>query len=336
MRVGVAIEETQAFWRAVDGELRNRHVVAQFQRRAWRAPRWLPLSEQRLNGYRLSRDLQIFMSKNQVVFFEWAGDLLLAASRQPKTCGIVTRLHRYEMYQPRLAEVRWEAVDRVILVSQAKRQEFLAHFPQMEAKTVVIPESVSLERFSFFPRQFQGDIGILCTLLPRKRVYELILAFYDLQRQQPGFHLHIGGGAHVLHKDYESALHHLVKQLGLEGQVTFYGTVADPAGWFRKIDIFISNSYSEGLQVSPMEAAASGVYCLAHRWLGADELFPPDFLFTTPNEMIEKIQSYSQLSEECQRQQLERLHAHVAANFDENQVKIRICQLVEEVGAQYA
>ena len=78
-----------------------------------------------------------------MVFFEWASGLLASASHMAKTCGIVTRLHRYEMY--RWADrINWDAVDRLILVSQAKLREFSAAFPQHVHKAVVIPEAVSV------------------------------------------------------------------------------------------------------------------------------------------------------------------------------------------------
>ena len=75
-----------------------------------------------------------------------------------KTCGIVTRLHRYEMYQW-VDQVNWEAVDKVILVSQAKRQEFSARFPQFAGKVVVIPEATSLEKFQFYSRSHSAGIS---------------------------------------------------------------------------------------------------------------------------------------------------------------------------------
>jgi glycosyltransferase involved in cell wall biosynthesis len=144
-------------------------------------------------------------------------------------------------------------------------------------------------------KEYKRDIGILCHLTPRKRVYELILAFYELCHLKQGFHLHIGGGRHDRFGDYYTALYALVTKLNLIDQVTFYGHVTDPQVWYQKIDIFISNSYSEGLQVSPMEAIASGCYSLSHHWDGADELIPSDALFFSERELVEKICLYDEM-----------------------------------------
>ena len=229
------------------------------------------------------------------MFFEWASGLLAAASHMPKACGIVTRLHRYELYQW-ASRVNWDAVDRLILVSQAKLREFGALYPEHVHKVVVIPEAVSVARFAPSAKPFNGDIGILCHIKPRKRVYELVLAFHELLTRRPGFHLHIGGGRAPGFDEYDEAVSQLVDRLGLRDKVTFYGHVDRPESWYRLIDVFVSNGYSEGLQVSPMEAMASGRYCLAHRWDGAEELLPASNLFVTNGELVERLLRYADMS----------------------------------------
>ncbi len=155
----------------------------------------------------------------------------LAATQFPKTCGIVTRLHRNEMYQW-VDKINWDAVDTTILVSEAKKREFIEMFPDQASKVVVIYEAVDPSKYQFSPKAFAGNIGILCHLTPRKGAYELILAFNELVMAREGLHLHIAGGAHVSFGDYYSALQHIVSDLGLEEQVSFYGNVKEPANWY--------------------------------------------------------------------------------------------------------
>lgn len=330
MRIGVAIEDTWAFFKEIFDEFCEHHSVTLFQRRTIQSP----ILYDRINQAVFNRDLRSFLQTNQVVFFEWASGLLESASQLPKSCGIVTRLHRYEMY--RWADhIHWDVVDKIILVSQAKRSEFIQRFPEQAEKIVVIPEAVSLERFTSSPRAFQGDLGILCHLTPRKRVYELILAFYELVKIRGDYRLHIGGGEHPLFRDYFRALHGLVEKLGLQEKVIFYGRVEQPEIWYKNIDIFISNSYSEGLQVSPMEAIASGRYCLSHHWDGADELLPVDSLYLTEQEWIQRILEYSDLSQAQKLEKIAAQQALVRERFDIHKVKAEIRRLVEQVGALY-
>ncbi|MBE0411240.1 MAG: glycosyltransferase, partial [Anaerolineales bacterium] len=154
MKIGIAIEETWAFFRDIYGHLQEHHEVAFFKRRH----AGLPFFQERANSYLFHQDLQRLLRENDVVFFEWASELLAAATQLPKTCGIVTRLHRYEMY--RWADkINWDNVDRIILVTEAKRQEFASKYPQHASKLVVIPEAVALNRFQPFEKPFNGDIG---------------------------------------------------------------------------------------------------------------------------------------------------------------------------------
>ena len=327
MRVGVAIEETWSFFHEIYAELAQHHTISQFKRQTVHPP----FFRERINRYLFQRDLSSLLRNNEVVFFEWASELLIAASQVEKTCGIVTRLHRYEMYQW-VDLINWQVVDKVILVSQAKRQEFITRFPQFASKAVVIPEATSPEKFQFHTKPFSGDIGILCHLTPRKRVYEALLDFYELAKQGGDFHLHIGGGRHVLHGDYYEAMHTLVKRLGLESKVMFYDSVPNPQDWYHKIDIFLSNSYSEGLQLAPMEAMACGCYTLSHRWEGADELLPEENLFYTGTQLRQKILEFVETPEVEKLRKRQALRAIVCEKHDINQIKVQIRQLVEEVG----
>jgi glycosyltransferase involved in cell wall biosynthesis len=224
--------------------------------------------------------------------------------------------------------------DKIIVVSQAKKKEFIARVPNQEAKLVVSSPSISLEKFTPSPKIYSGDIGTLCHLTPRKRVYELILSFYELLRRGGDYHLHIGGGPDPAFEDYYHAMQYLVDELELHEKVTFYGNVTDPWNWYPKIDIFISNSYSEGLQVALMEAMASGCYCLSHRWDGVNEMLPGNQLYYSDNELVQKIINYDE-SPELNKQAIKRSMREIACEkFDINQTKAQFRQAIEAVGAQ--
>lgn len=324
MRLGIAIEDTWNFFHEIHADLSAHHDVTLFERPDFA----LPLFNTRINRFLFWRDLRAFLQANDVVFFEWASELLAAATQLPKVCGIVTRLHRYEMYKW-ADQVNWDAVDKIILVTEAKRQEFLERFPEQEAKTVVIPEAISTEKFEPAPKPFAGDIGILCHLRPRKRVYELVLAFHELNRKRDDLHLHIGGGKAGGFAEYYYAVHTLVKQLGLQEKVTFYDHVDEPQAWYHKVDVFISNSYSEGLQVALLEAMASGCYVLSHQWEGVEELLPPDNLFFTESQLVERILTYCELPEAERQRRKTHLQDIVSLMADVDKTKVQVRETIE-------
>jgi glycosyltransferase involved in cell wall biosynthesis len=327
MRIGVAIEETWSFLHEIYDDLKNHHQTSLFQRRVTS----LPAFNVRTNRYLLQRDLGRFMRSNDVVFFEWASELLAVASRLPKTCAIVTRLHRYELYQW-ADKINWGAVDKIILVSQAKRREFLGRFPGLESKVVVIPEAISLTRFPYLPQPWRGTIGTLCHLKPRKRVYELVLAFHELAQERDDLHLHIGGGKATNFEEYYLALLNLVDKLDLHQRVTLHGAVSKPETWYSQIDIFISNGYSEGLQVAPMEAMASGCYTLSHFWDGAEELLPRQQLYYGDRELRQRILEYAASSEQQRCRWQAAMRQIVVDNFDVDITKVQIRQAIEAAG----
>lgn len=324
MRIGIAIEETWSFLHEIYEDLTTHHQVSLFQRRTVNSP----VMHERINRRLFQHDLAKFMRDNDVVFFEWASALLAAATHMPKQCRIVTRLHRYEMNEW-VYRINWDNVDKIILVSEAKRREFAEKFPAYVDKVEVVYEAVDPEKFSFQPRPFTGDIGILCHLTPRKRVYELILAFSEIISLGHSLHLHIGGGPHVKYRDYFDAMQDLVQKLQLQDSVTFHGHIEEPSDWYKNIDIIISNGYSEGLQVSPLEAMASGCFCLSHRWAGSEEMLPEKYLYYTDSQLQEKILTYCRLTETEKRQEREKLRSLIDRKFNVHKTKQEIRQIIE-------
>lgn len=326
IRLGLVVgrNETWSFIRDLYDIWQEQYEVSVFTERATASP----FFKERLDRRLLRADLGAFLERQDVAFFEWGSELLAVASHLPKTTPIITRIHRYEMYQW-VNKVNWNAVDEIVLVSRAKYQEFTKRFPDEAGKCHVIPEAVNLERFTFQPRPYSGNVGILCHLSPRKRVYELILAFHSLARQHPDLHLYIGGGYQDRYADYYFAMTDMVQRLGLAARVTFDGPVEDTPAWYRKIDIFISNSYSEGLQLAPMEAMASGCYTLSHWWAGAEELLPETNLFCSESELQQRVASYVALAETEKRQQIEQLRSIVEAKFDVQRTSLEFQRLIE-------
>ncbi len=330
MKIGVAINDTWAFFDPIYNVFKANHPTELFTPKS----KSYPFFQERLNRRDYQQQLRSFLVRNNVVFFEWAGEYLAQTTALPKKGGIVSRLHRYELYQW-AQHINWTKVDCLILVSNAKKEEIEHMFPELQGKTIVIPEGIQIEKFPFLPHLFEKRLGILCHLTPRKRVYELILAFAENNLAREGYRLHIGGGEHPKFKDYYQAIIALITQLDLQDNVILDDHVANPQDWFQKIDIFISNSYSEGLQISPMEALASGCFCLSHTWSGADELLPADYLFTTNAELCKKIHSYASLTSDNQMIERKKLRKIVEDNFDIKNISQKILFEVETVGKNY-
>lgn len=327
MKLGVANKETWIFLEEIYKYLRQQYPTEVFKPAAWP----FPFMQQKMSHYMLRRSLKQFIHRNDVVFFEWASELLVEASdvHTPPAAALVVRLHRYEMFQW-VERIKWENVSYVILDTEAMRQKLLQRTNVDPQRALVLPNAVPLEKTTSAPRPFQGNIGILANLIPRKRIYELILAYYQVQQEMPELTLHIGGGERPMYRAYYEALHDLCRRLGISDKVTFYGRVNERWAWYQKMDFFISFSYSEGMQVAPIEAAASGCYCLSHWWEGADEIFPRAQIFVTEAEFVDQVLAYSRATD-AQRQQMRQPFTQYVEKFcDLDRINREIQSVLEQ------
>jgi glycosyltransferase involved in cell wall biosynthesis len=227
-------------------------------------------------------------------------------------------------------KILWEAVDKIIFVSQAMQKRFVDLYPDHAQKTTVVYNGRSLDTFQPSAQQdFQFNLGMLGSIVPIKRVYEVILMFYRLRQEARQARLFLGGEA-TYDLRYAAAIHRLVEKLGLQDSVIFEGRV-DPSTWLQKIDILISNSYWEGQQVALIEGMASSCYCLAHFWAGAEEMLPPENLYITEADFCHKILSYAETSAAEKRRCQARLRAIACEKFDIERTKPQIRQIINEL-----
>jgi glycosyltransferase involved in cell wall biosynthesis len=333
-RLGVFVGEqgNWSFFQDIFDYLSDRYDTSVYKSRQYR----LPLLHGRVNRWAHFHGIRTLLSTSDVAFFEWASELLEPASKMPKTCPIVARLHSYELYAWG-QRINWHNVDRIVLVSEAMRSRFCEEFPDHAAKTTVVWNAVRLDKFHPAHRPPGSlDLGMLCSFYPRKRIYEIILMFAGLSRLLPEAVLHLGGGrVHGPDNDeYYVACRRLVRNLGLEGSVRFYERVTEPEAWLRNLDIFISNSYWEGQQVALLEALASGCYCLSHCWSGAEEILPAENLYGVDDELLRLICAFAALSPAEKDERRRAMRRIACSKFDFRSQRSAIHQLLEQAITQ--
>lgn len=328
LKLGIIVDGTDHFIRSVEAEWQQLHQVERF------APRFvrLPLIGQRVNEHLLDRQLQNFIRRHDVTFCEWAASLLIRASHLPKQGRIVARLHSVELATA-VEQVDWSQVDHLIVLNQAILDKLRDLVAQPLPPVTIVANGVDLARFRPQPRPFQHRLGMVCSLLPIKRIYEVILSLHQLRQDGRPFTLHVAGApGEGDARRYAWALQRLVEKLHLQNAVTFYDHVQDVAGWLPTIDVFISNSYWEGQQVALMEAMASGCYCLSHCWDGTEEMLPAENIFTTDGDLRVKLLAYAQLNEAAKTQEQARMRAIAEERFDERRMVSQIIDVIEALG----
>jgi glycosyltransferase involved in cell wall biosynthesis len=292
----------------------------------------LPLSQGRVNQWRLRRALGGFVERNDVLFFEWAGPLLITASHMPVRKPLLTRLHSYEIFEF-APKINWRAVEKIIFVSHAMRRRFAGLYPEHAARTEVLYQGKPLDRFHPIARRFGNDLGMLCDITPIKRVYDLILAVYELRRRGYCFRLHIGGEPRRggIDDRYYASIKSAIEKLNLSEQVFLYGHVKDPAAWLRNLDVYVSNSFWEGQQTALIEAMATGCYCLSHFWDGAEEVLPAEYLYASDGELQEQLIRYYELDDATKQVHHQGMRTLAEEKFDLKTAAARSRQLLEGV-----
>jgi glycosyltransferase involved in cell wall biosynthesis len=245
----------------------------------------------------------------------------------------VTRLHSYELldWGPK---INWDAVDKIILVSEAMRRRFYDLYPSQVSKTEVVYNGINLDKFKFIePRNFHFNLGMLCNINPIKRVYEVVIVFAKLKQLGYDLNLYIAGKPGYDLR-YFAAINDLIDQMNLRTNVHIHGYVEDTSAWLQNIDILISNSYWEGQPVSLLEGMASGCYCLSHKWGGAEEILPSENLFFSDEELEHKIIEFYTSSESSRHESQAKMRAIAVMNFDIEQTKLKIRTIINQAGSK--
>lgn len=184
------------------------------------------------------------------------------------------------------ADLNWH--DRLLAVSEATREFHVGQGLAAE-KTRVLYNGVDLQRFH--PRRASGWlherlglpreamlVGAIGQLVLRKGHDVLALAAASLAQRLPHVHWIIAGSRHS-HKDeaieHEAAVHATFAAAGLADRVHFLGTVENIDELLPELAILVHAARQEPLGRVLLEAAASGVACIATDAGGTREIFPP-------------------------------------------------------------
>jgi glycosyltransferase involved in cell wall biosynthesis len=107
-------------------------------------------------------------------------------------------------------------------------------------------------------------VGLVGRLQPWKGQDRLLEAHRILRERGERMHtLLVGGDSYGLSPAYARSLPHLVRRLGLEGDVTLTGEVADAGPYIEQMDILVNASDPEPFGIVLLEAMARGVPVVA-------------------------------------------------------------------------
>ncbi len=239
-------------------------------------------------------DMYELMKWSDISWFEWCTDLATNASKMPKVCKNIIRLHRYEAYLDCPKEVNWDNIDVLITVGNRCVNEVLAEkVPDIASRTriVEIANGVDLGRFRFAERARGRNIAFIGDLRLVKNPMLALQCMQELGSIEEGYKLFFAGRIPPIDAFVEQYLRHMISVLGLGGAVFFDGWQADINSWLADKHYIVSTSVIESQGMGILEGMACGLKPVVHNFPGAQRIFSPQFVFNTPRDFCTQILS---------------------------------------------
>ena len=230
------------------------------------------------------------MQWSDVSWFEWCTDFAVEASKLPKVCKNIVRLHAFEAYQDWPSRVKWENVDVLMLVGNSYvKDALLRQVPALEARTqvVTIPNGVNLQKFKFVERPRGKNLACIGYLHSGKNPMFLLQCMQKLHFIDPQYKLFFAGV--FQDRRLEQYIRHMVLALELGNVVFFDGWQDDINRWLGDKHYIVSTSIGESQGLGLLEGMACGLKPVIHNFPGADQIFPSDALFNISEEFCRQV-----------------------------------------------
>jgi glycosyltransferase involved in cell wall biosynthesis len=241
------------------------------------------------DGRDISR-IQDLMKWSDISWFEWATDIAVEASRLPKCCKNIVRLHRFEAYCDWPSKIQWENIDTLIMVGNSYVKDALTRqVPALEARTQVltIPNGINLDKFKFIERPKGKNIACIGYLNARKNPMFLLQCMQKLNYIDPQYKLFFAG----VFQDaaLEQYIRYMVKAMEIDDVVFFDGWQDDVNNWLADKHFIVSTSLGESQGMGVLEGMACGLKPVVHNFPGADQIFSGDCLFNISEQFCQQI-----------------------------------------------
>jgi glycosyltransferase involved in cell wall biosynthesis len=222
-----------------------------------------------------------------LAWFEWGDGAIIPATKMPKYCRIVCRIHRYELYDTAFLQANWENVDEVIVVSQAMEKRFLQQLGDKrpaKLKVTVLPNLTE-----HFPLKISNDsrrnpfhLACVARFAPQKNLMLLLPIMQALMKIDQRYTLYIAG--RVEDECLYESFRELIKVYGLSDNVVIEGVLPATrmSSWYRSKSFILSVSYNESQGMGIFEAMLAGLKPVAFYAAGGlSEYLPGEALFTS-------------------------------------------------------
>ncbi|KXG78804.1 putative glycosyltransferase EpsJ [Fervidicola ferrireducens] len=228
-----------------------------------------------------------------IVWFEWADQVAIVGTNYPGIIGkkIIVRLHSYEVFSELPRRINWSNVDKLIFVAPHIKEIFFREFSDVAGRvaTEVVFNGVDLNKLTFKERKPGYNIAWVADISYKKNPPMMLQIIKKLKEINSNYKLHVAGS--FQDKRYEYYLKYMVKEMGLEDNVIFYGWVDDMDEWWEDKNYLLSTSIHESFGYNIAEAMSKGIKPIIHNFYGVKELYPDKYIYDTVDEAVKMITS---------------------------------------------
>jgi len=236
---------------------------------------------------------EVLDKKPDACWFEWAGPLLVEATKHPHRCRMIVRVHGYELHAGYIPAVDWRKVDHVIFVARYLRDLAFQQAPAIprHCQVHLVPGGVDVSRFVVAEGK-QGNRLAMAGFINHKKNIGLALHILHAARQkwpERDFQLHLAGT--VQESRVDVYLRRLVYELGLTDCVHWEPWQDDLSAWYADKDFILSTSIEESLHYTLAEGMAAGLKPVIHCWESARDWYPDEYIFRTVEEAVPMLET---------------------------------------------
>lgn len=163
---------------------------------------------------------------------------------------------------------------KIIAISNAVKQEILLKNIRAE-KVELIYNGIDLNRFNVVEKSNSDEIRIGCVarLIPKKKGQDILIrAIRIVKESYPNIKCYFAGEAPKGKEYYLDDLKKLVRELGLEDNIIFYGNINEISNFLNMIDVFVLPSRYEGFGIALIEAMACNLPVISSNLDGPKEI----------------------------------------------------------------
>ncbi|GAB6189231.1 hypothetical protein JCM30566_09700 [Marinitoga arctica] len=221
-----------------------------------------------------------------IVWFEWANEVAIIGSYYQKLIGkpAIIRLHSYESLSYYPTKINWNNIDKLILVADHIKDIIRSYIPNIEnmVDIEIVHNGIKLDTIKFKKREKGFNIAWVAHISHKKNPPMMLQIIKKLVEKDKRYKLHIAGDFQDLR--YEIYLKHMIKEMGLENNVIFYGWVDDMEEWWEDKNYLLSTSIHEGHPYNVIEGMAKGIKPIIHNYYGSKNQWPNDLIFNSVDE----------------------------------------------------